>query len=113
MAGRLKHARVCDNEAGPPAQKRGSVHIKTAQKWVAENDKALGTSVWLRFEKGDRDHVAVLKCAVCAQFEERLVSMCNYRPVFIHGTTNVRTSTFKEHAATEMHARAMALFRKW
>ena len=38
--------------------------------------------------------------------------MRNYRPAFVKGTTNVRTSTFKDHAATDMHARAMTLFRK-
>ena len=36
----------------------------------------------------------------------------NYRSSFIDGSTNVRTSTFKEHAVTNMHARAMALFKK-
>ena len=38
--------------------------------------------------------------------------MRNFRPAFIDGTTNVRTTTFKEHAATDMHARAMVLFKK-
>ena len=38
--------------------------------------------------------------------------MRNYRPAFVEGTTNVRTSTFKDHASTDMHARAMTLFRK-
>ena len=38
--------------------------------------------------------------------------MRNFRPAFIEGTTNVRTTTFKEHAATDMHARAMGLFKK-
>ena len=38
--------------------------------------------------------------------------MRNYRPAFIEGTTNVRTSTFKDHTATDMHARAMMLHKK-
>ena len=38
--------------------------------------------------------------------------MRNYRSPFIGGTTNVRTSTFKEHATTDMHTRAMSLLKK-
>ena len=38
--------------------------------------------------------------------------MRNYRASFINGTSNVRTSTFKEHASTDMHARAMHLLKK-
>lgn len=37
--------------------------------------------------------------------------MRNYRPAFIEGTTNIRT-TFKEHAVRDMHAHAMVLFKK-
>ena len=38
--------------------------------------------------------------------------MRNYRSAFIDGTSNIHTSTFKEHATTDMHARAMSLFKK-
>ena len=77
-----------------------------------ENDRTLNTAVWLKFETDCRDHVHSLKCAVCSQFKDKLTSMRNYRPAFVEGTTNVSTSTFKDHAATDMHARAMTLFRK-
>ena len=79
---------------------------------MVENDRALNTSVWLKFDMADRDHVLSLRCDVCSQFKEKLFSMRNFRPAFIEETTNVRTSTFKEHAATDMHARAMVLFKK-
>ena len=36
----------------------------------------------------------------------------HYRSAFIDGITNVRTSMFKEHARTDMHTRAMSLFKK-
>ena len=94
---------------GPPTQKR-TVSRKTMEKWVVENDRDLNTSIWLKF-KGDCDHVSSLRCAVCSQFNEKLISMCNYRPAFIEGTTNVRTA-FREHAVTDMHAHAMVLFKK-
>ena len=38
--------------------------------------------------------------------------MRNYRPAFIDGTSNVRTSTFKDHADTNMHNYVMVLFKK-
>ena len=85
---------------------------RAVEKWVAENDKVLNTSVWLKFERADHDHVLSLKCAVCSRFKDKLVSMGNHRPTFVEGTTNVRTSLFKEHAVTNMHARAMVLFKK-
>ena len=68
--------------------------------------------MWLKFNMADRDHVASLRCAVCTQIKDKLVSMRNFRPAFIEGTTNVQTAMFKEHAATSMHKRAMGLFKK-
>ena len=38
--------------------------------------------------------------------------MRNYRPAFSDDTSNVRTSTFKDHADTDMHKYAMVLFKK-
>ena len=81
---------------------------------MAENDKVLNTSVWLKFERADRDQVPSLtcKCAVCARFNNKLVSMRNYCPTIVEGTTNIKMSLFKEHAATNNNARAMVLFKK-
>ena len=56
--------------------------------------------------------MSTLKYAVCQQFKECLTSMRNYNPTFIKGTANTRTSAFKEHACTEMHKRAMTLYKK-
>ena len=79
-----------------------------------DNDKDLDTTTWLKYEviEGDHEHVFALKCAVCIQFNECLASCRNYNPVFINGSKNVRTSAFKDHAAMEMHKRAMLLYRK-
>ena len=38
--------------------------------------------------------------------------MQNYRPTFIECTSTVRTSTFKDHADTDMHKYTMVLFKK-
>ena len=67
---------------------------------MVENDRVLNTSAWLKFDMADRDHVSSLRCEVRLQFKDKLVSMRNFRPAFIDGTTNVRTTAFKEHAAT-------------
>ena len=87
---------------------------KTVEKWIAESDKDLDTTLWLKYDvvAGDREHVSKIKCSVCGQFKERLVSMRNYNPAFVNGTANVRASSYKEHAITEMHKQAMILFKK-
>ena len=38
--------------------------------------------------------------------------MTNYNPAFIDHLTNMKTSSFKDHASTEMHKKAMDLHRK-
>ena len=110
MSGHTRDRKEPSSSSGPPSKER-AVSRKTVEKWVAENDRDLNTSVWLKFE-GHRNHVYSLKCAVCSQFKEKLISMRNYCPAFIEGTTNVRTTAFKEHAATDMHAHSMVLFKK-
>ena len=94
--------------------KKRKINRRTVEKWITENDKTLDTTLWLKFEvaSGDREHVSKLKCSVCKQFKDRLISMCNYNPAFVEGTANTRTSAFKEHACTEMHKRPMALYKK-
>ena len=37
------------------------------EKWIAENDKALATALWLTFDKAGQQCVAALKCSVCSQ----------------------------------------------
>ena len=105
-----KRTRTALSTNGPPAKGR-AVQVRTVEKWVAENNKVLKALIWLKFEGADRD-VLSLKCAVCSRFNDKLVSMWNYSPAFVKGTTNVRTSSFKEHAATDLQACAMVLFKK-
>ena len=96
---------------GPPVKKR-AVYRKTVEKWVVENDRELNTFVWLKFDMANCNHVSLLWCAVFSQFRKKPAGMCNFHPAFIEGMTCVQTTAFKEHAATDMHARAMALFKK-
>ena len=94
-----------------PAKKRG-VTVKTVDKWISESDRTMDTSVWLRYEKVDRKYIATLKCCVCAEFNEKLRGLRNYNPAFVVGSKNLRASSYKDHAATDMHKRAMLLFKK-
>ena len=116
MSGQQKraHTSIPDDSGsndGPPVKRR-LVQKRTVEKWIAENDVELNTISWLKFKMADRNLVESISCAVCTQFKDKLESLRNYRPAFIDGTTNVRASSFKEHADTDMHARAMILFRK-
>ena len=79
--------------------------VKTVEKWINEYEKQLSTTTWLEYEciDGDRYHVARLKCSVCTKFKNQLEGMRNYNAVFIDGSSNVKTSSFRDHAMTDMH----------
>ena len=61
---------------------------------------------------GDCDHASSLKCRVCIQFNEQLVSPRKNNPAFINGSKNTRTSSLKEHAEMEKHKHLISLYRK-
>ena len=69
---------------------------------------------WLKYDKakGNSEYVAALKCSVCSHFDDKLHSCRNYNASYIVGSTNLRTSAFKDHASSDMHQRAILLFRK-
>ena len=108
MSGQKRAA--CSDEV-PPAKKRG-VSAKTVQKWITESDREMSMSARLKYEKADRDYVATLKCSMCIQFNEKLRGMRNYNPAFVVGLKNLRASSYTDHAATDMHKRAMLLSKK-
>ena len=64
---------------------------KSVYKWIAEYDKDLNTTTWLKYEVLDPVHIESLKCSVCETFKDKLVGMRNYNPAFIVGTKNRRT----------------------
>ena len=61
----------------------------------------------VKFSMVDREHVALLNCSICSQFSTKLELMRNFKPAFIDGSSNIRISAVKDHAATDMHAYAM------
>ena len=85
---------------------------KTVEKWILEHDKTLNTSTWLEYEASDCYHVATLKCKVCTRFVDKIRGSRNFNAVFIEGSANLRTSSFTDHAKSDMHQRAMLQLRK-
>ena len=116
MSRQVCRLRESSSSEGPPAKKR-TVSKRTVEKWVAEYDCTLNTTVWLKFNLANWDHMASLRCAVCTQFKEKtcfnaqLLSSLHQRN-HQRSNINVQTSMFKEHAATSMHERAIGLFKK-
>ena len=55
---RKRPANLCTSDDNPEPKKR-TVQKKTVGKWMKENDKEIGTSIWLKFETSTaaRDHV--------------------------------------------------------
>ena len=101
------------SDQAPPAKKHG-VSKTSVNKWIRENDKTLSTATWLKFDTdaANRGVVVALRCSVCKQFRDKLVGMRNYNSAYVKGSSNLRSSSFKDHASTEMHARAMQILKK-
>ena len=110
----VQSKRAAHNQGeGPLAKKRG-VLKSTVDKWVLKNDKALCTSTWLKCEvdSENRSRIVTLKCSMCYQFRDKLVGMRNYSAAYVEGSSNLRTFSFKDHVASDMHSRAMLLLKK-
>ena len=86
---------------------------KPVNKWIRENNKTLSMANWLKFDTdaANRGVVVALRCSVCKQFCDKMVGMRNYNSAYVEGSSNLRSSSFKDHVSTEMHARAMQLSR--
>ena len=77
-----------------------------------DNDKSLNTLMWLDFEvDAHGDGVSLLKCKICCKFKERLQLMRNFCLVYIKDSSNVITSSFREHAESDMHKSVMQFHR--
>ena len=52
------------------------------------------------------------KCSICCLFQDKLWRDKNFNPAFIVGSKNLWTSSFKDHAASDMHQHSMVLYKK-
>ena len=76
-----------------PSKKKRMLLAKSVDKWIAEYDKDLNTTTWLKYEVVDRVHIESLKCSVCETVKDKLVGMRNYNPIVENccGRTTFRT----------------------
>ena len=88
------------------------MYVRSVDKWTAENDKELETTTWLKYDIVNCEQVDCLKCSVCTKFNDQLVGMKNYSSAYIDGSRNLKASSFKDHAHTSMHKKAMNLYKK-
>ena len=68
--------------------------------------------MWLSYDKANRDSVSVQKCSVCIRLQDKLRSDKNFNSAYILGLMNLQTSSFKDHAASDMHQHAMKLLKR-
>ena len=52
------------------APKRRAVQKKTVQEWISQYDEQYNTTVWLKYDTVDRNHVSKLRCSICSQFQK-------------------------------------------
>jgi len=106
-------SRSYKNTLSRSGQRKRELTIATVEKWKLVHDKTMETGTWLKYEEAeDKFHVAKLKCSVCVQFEQELKKISrNFSSAFIEGTSNLRTSSFLDHAKCETHKRAMEMWK--
>ena len=92
--------------------KRRALTVSTVKCWISENDKAFNTAAWLTYESSGRSVVTSLKYSVCSKFQDKLRGMLNFKLGFIDGSRNLRISSVKDHASSDMHSCAMLLLKK-
>ena len=79
MSGQGRKRAACSDDDPPP--KKWGVSAKTVGKWIAENDKAMSTSTWLKYHKADREYVATWSVP-CIEFQDKICGMRNYSNAF-------------------------------
>ena len=56
--------------------------------------------------------MAKRKCKVCQRFVDKIRGLRNFSAAFIDASEDLRSTSFKDHAKTDMHERAMVLLKK-
>ena len=110
MSGKKRRAESV--EAASSAVKKRAVTAKIVEKWKTDHDRELDTLTWLTYKMADCNHVDSMSCSVCTCFRAKIQGMRNFSQAFIEGTQNLRASSFKDQAASEMHKRLWMLLKK-
>lgn len=91
--------------------KRKAVQKRTVKELISQYDKQYNTTVWLKYDVVNGNHVSKFPCSVCLQFQKELECMWSIRPAFIDGSTNLHISIVKDRDGTDTHAQAMPLYK--
>ena len=71
---------------------------------IQDNDKSFSTLTWLDLEMdADGDGISLLRCKIYCKFKEIRIN----EKLWFEGSSNVKTSSFREHAESDMHKHAM------
>ncbi len=81
------------------------MQISTFDKWKRNMDKDYSTLTWLCCEVDKKNRSLV--CKVCREYEDRIVSLTNFSPVWINGSYNHRTNSIVDHAESDQHKASM------
>ena len=107
MAG-IKCVLTATTSASSAKNSRRQLTIGTFVKWQREHNKDLQTISWLHCDTDEKGtHVVTLNCCICKRYEEKLVSLKNFRRDWIDGCTNHSKSCLTDHAKSDIHKTAM------
>ena len=111
MSGRRQRGNSEVSQTAAKKTKR-TVSLPTFRKWQRELNKEYDSVVWLKCEQdGATGTVVAMFCEVCRKYEDKIQSLRNYSPVWIHGSTNLKTSSVTDHAKSDQHRAAMERLR--
>ena len=104
----------CSHSTAVEVRNKRLVSVSTVERWRRTYDKTLNTFTWLSYDEvpGDREHVIILHCTVCTRFRDKIKHTRNFCLAFIDGSSNLRMSSFKDHAKSEVHRIAMHHLKK-
>ena len=113
MATNRKTANRSSNSSKTKRTKR-QASKETFLKWQRTYEHEYKSMTWLRadMDKEDRSIVSTLWCVICRKYEGRICRQKNFSKAWIDGSTNHKTSNVTDHARSEQHKSAMALFCK-
>ena len=111
MSGRRQRGNSEVSQTAAKKTKR-TVSLPTFRKWQRELNKEYDSVVWLKYEQdGATGTVVAMFCEVCRNYKDKIQSLRNFSPVWIQGSTNLKTSSVIDHAKSDQHRTAMEHLR--
>ena len=94
---------------------KGRVTCATVDKWKKTDLSISEADTWLIYdvdkcEKGK--FCSLLKCTVCVEFEQAISKRRNFARLWINGSVNFDLSNVIDHAKSEAHNEALALYMR-